>query len=170
MAAQPEDFEAWRISADNIRQMGYDDLSRVIEIETAAYSHPWTLGIFRDCLRVGYDGWVYEHENRISGYAILMLSGAEAHVLNICVHPDCQRRGIGRLLLTHLTQHSREAGADTILLEVRESNIIAMQLYLSEGFNQLGVRRGYYPDVEGREDAVILARSLVDDYDPHLGI
>jgi len=170
MAVQPDSLKATRVRAENIREMTIDDLGRVIDIEIAAYEHPWTLGIFRDCLRVGYSCWVYEDNGTIVAYGIVMLSSAEAHVLNLCVHPDYQHRGIGRLLLNHLTHTARESGADTILLEVRQSNIIAIQLYLSSDFHELGTRAGYYPDHDGREDAIILAKSLITDSDPFLGI
>ena len=170
MAAQPDDMQIRLANSGNIREMTGDDLGRVIDVEIAAYEHPWTLGIFRDCIRVGYSCWVYEDKDAVVAYGIVMLNGSEAHVLNLCVHPDYQRRGIGRLMLDHLTHTSRDAGADTLLLEVRQSNIIAMQLYLSADFHQLGVRSGYYPDHNGREDAIILAKSLVTDFDPMLGI
>ena len=170
MAAEPDSLKAQLARSENIREMTHDDLGRVIDVEIAAYEHPWTLGIFRDCIRVGYSCWVYEDNDTVVAYGIVMLSGAEAHVLNLCVHPDYQRRGIGKLLLNHLTQASRESGADTILLEVRQSNVIAMRLYLSADFHQLGVRQGYYPDRDGREDAIILAKSLITDFDPMLGI
>jgi len=170
MAFQPDSLKAKLARSENIRGMTSDDLGKVIDVEVAAYEHPWTVGIFRDCLRVGYSCWVYEDNGTVIAHGIVMLSGAEAHVLNLCVHPDCQRRGVGRLMLNHLTQTSRESGADTILLEVRQSNIIAMQLYLSAGFHELGVRSGYYPDHDGREDAIILAKTLITDYDPMLGI
>ena len=170
MAAKPEDMRTRLARSENIREMTSDDLGRVIDVEIAAYEHPWTLGIFRDCIRVGYSCWVYEDNGSVVAYGIVMLNGAEAHVLNLCVHPEFQSRGIGRLMLDHLTRASRDAGADTILLEVRQSNIVAMQLYLSADFHQLGVRTGYYPDHGGREDAVILAKSLVSDFDPMLGI
>jgi len=170
MAVQPDSLKAHLTGDNNIREMTTDDLGRVIDIEIAAYEHPWTLGIFRDCLRVGYSCWVYQHNQVVVAYGIVMLSGSDAHVLNLCVHPDYQVKGIGRLMLDHLTQTARESGADTIMLEVRQSNIIAIQLYLSADFHQLGMRAGYYPDHDGREDAVILAKSLITDFDPMLGI
>jgi ribosomal-protein-alanine N-acetyltransferase len=170
MAAQPDSLKVKMAPDDTIREMTSDDLGGVIDIEIAAYEHPWTLGIFRDCLRVGYSCWVYQHNKVVIAYGIVMLNGAEAHVLNLCVHPDYQSRGIGRLMLNHLAQTAREEGADTILLEVRQSNIIAIQLYLSADFHQLGTRVGYYPDHDGREDAIILAKSLISDFDPMLGI
>jgi len=170
MAAQPDSLKTLLARSENIREMTNDDLGAVIDVEITAYEHPWTVGIFRDCIRVGYSCWIYEDSGTVVAYGIVMLSGAEAHVLNLCVHPDYQRRRIGRLMLDHLTQISRESGADTILLEVRQSNIIAMQLYISSDFHELGVRTGYYPDHDGREDAIILAKSLINDYDPMLGI
>jgi len=170
MAAQPDNLEALAARQQHIREMTYDDLGKVIDIETAAYPHPWTVGIFRDCVRVGYNCWVYELDSEIVAYSILMVSGAESHVLNLCVHPNHQRRGIGRLLLNYMTQTAREAGADTIILEVRQSNTTAINLYISAGFHELGVRNGYYPDHNGREDAIIFAKSLITDYDPYLGI
>ena len=170
MAVQPDSLKVQLARSNNIREMTSDDLGSVIDVEVAAYEHPWTLGIFRDCLRVGYSCWVYEDCGTVVAHGVVMLSGVESHVLNLCVHPDYQRRGIGRVMLNHLTQTSRESGADTILLEVRQSNIIAMQLYMSADFHELGVRSGYYPDHDGREDAIILAKSLVTDYDPMLGI
>jgi len=170
MAFQPDSLKAKLARSENIRGMTSDDLGKVIDVEVAAYEHPWTVGIFRDCLMCVYSCCVYEDYGTVIAHGIVMLSGAEAHVLNLCVHPDCQRRGVGRLMLNHLTQTSRESGADTILLEVRQSNIIAMQLYLSAGFHELGVRSGYYPDHDGREDAIILAKTLITDYDPMLGI
>ncbi len=170
MAAQPDSLKAQLARSENIREMTTNDLGKIIDVEVAAYEHPWTLGIFRDCLRVGYSCWVYEDNSAVVGYGIVMFSGAESHVLNLCVHPGSQRRGVGRLMLNHLTQVSRESGADTILLEVRQSNVIAMQLYLSADFHELGVRSGYYPDHDGREDALILAKSLITDFDPMLGI
>jgi ribosomal-protein-alanine N-acetyltransferase len=170
MAVQPDSLKAQLSRSNNIREMNNDDLGSVIDVEVAAYEHPWTLGIFRDCLRVGYSCWVYEDSGTVAAHGIVMLSGAEAHVLNLCVHPDYQRRGIGRSMLNHLTQIARESGADTILLEVRQSNFIAMQLYISADFHELGVRTGYYPDHDGREDAIILAKSLITEYDPMLGI
>ena len=170
MAIHPDSLHVHQACDQNIRAMKVDDLGRVIDIEVAAYEHPWTLGIFRDCLRVGYSCWVYQHDGVVHAYGIVMISGSEAHVLNLCVHPNCQSRGIGRLMLNHLTQTARELGADTIMLEVRQSNIIAIQLYLSADFHELGIRAGYYPDHNGREDAIILAKSLITDSDPLLGI
>lgn len=144
----------------NIRTMTYADLRQVMDVEEQAYPYPWTVGIFRDCIRVGYNCWVATHEDAVIGYGIVMLAAGEAHVLNLCVSPEFQHRGIGRKLLRHLARRAQMADIDMILLEVRRSNQAAIDLYHSEGFHELGVRKNYYPDDNGREDAIILARYL----------
>ncbi|MDH5710334.1 MAG: ribosomal protein S18-alanine N-acetyltransferase [Gammaproteobacteria bacterium] len=143
----------------SFRTMHRDDLKQIVEIEEQAYSHPWTIGIFRDCLRV-HRCWVAEENAAIVGYGVLMLAPGESHVLNLCVKPDQQRKGFGRQLLRMLMQQSEKSDVDMILLEVRRSNQSAIDLYQSEGFHELGVRKGYYPAHNGREDAIIFARYL----------
>ncbi len=143
-----------------IRTMTYSDLKQVIVVEKKAYPHPWTPGIFRDCLRVGYTSWVMTLDKTVIGYGVVMLSPGEAHVLNICIDPEYQARGLGRYLLHHLIKQSNRTDVDMILLEVRRSNVNAQRLYLSEGFHELGVRKAYYPTEDGREDAIILAKYL----------
>ena len=143
-----------------IRTMSYSDLKTVITVEEKAYPHPWTLGIFRDCLRIGYNAWVMTLDKKIIGYSIVMLAAGEAHILNICIGPDYQKKGLGRYLLRHLLKKSKQTDVDMVLLEVRRSNAAAQQLYQSEGFHELGVRKAYYPADNGREDAIILAKYL----------
>jgi len=144
----------------DIRTMNYTDLKQVVAIEKKAYPHPWTPGIFRDCLRVGYNAWVMMLDIKVIGYGLVMLSPGEAHILNICIDPEYQRRGLGRYLLRYLIKQSRQTDIDMVMLEVRRSNVSAQLLYQSEGFNELGVRKAYYPADNGREDAIILAKYL----------
>jgi len=146
-----------------VRTMAYTDLKQVIAVEQKAYPHPWTLGIFRDCLRIGYNAWVMTLDNSVIGYGIVMLSPGEAHILNICIDLEYQRKGLGRHLLRHLVKKSNQTDVDMILLEVRRSNTNAQLLYQSEGFHELGVRKAYYPADNGREDAIILAKYLSND-------
>lgn len=144
-----------------IRTMDYTDLAQVIRVEELAYPHPWTIGIFRDCLRIGYNAWVMVLKDAVIGYGVVMLSPGEAHILNICIHPDYQKKGLGRYLLHHLINKCRQTDVEMLLLlEVRRSNTAAQQLYQSEGFHELGVRKAYYPAKKGREDALILAKYL----------
>ena len=143
--------------------MAVTDLKQVIAVEKKAYPYPWTLGIFRDCLRVGYNAWVMTLDNEVIGYGIVMLLPGEAHILNVCVDPDYQRRGLGRHLLHHLIKTMNQTDVDMVLLEVRRTNAHAQKLYQSEGFHELGVRKDYYPADGDREDAIILAKYLAHD-------
>lgn len=145
----------WRI-----RRMTAADVNGVMAIELRAYPFPWSEGIFRDCLRVGYGCWIIEHDDEIHGYGIMMAGAGEVHILNLCVKPESRGQGLGRMMLKHLIDQSRRIHAETVFLEVRPSNQAAIDLYLSAGFNELGVRKGYYPAERGREDALILARHL----------
>ena len=85
----------------------------------------------------------------------------ECHLLNLCVHPDWQGRGLGRRLLLRLFAIGKANNADTAFLEVRASNRRAIALYESEGFCEIGLRRGYYPAGDKREDAIVMARPLL---------
>lgn len=143
-----------------MRPMCEDDISAVMRVETAAYPYPWTEGIFRDCLRVGYCCWVLEEPNDIVGYGVMSIAAGECHILNLCVHPQARGRGLGRRILRRLFAVARLHKVDTAFLEVRASNLSALTLYSLEGFCEVGLRRGYYPMAQGREDAVIMARSF----------
>ena len=143
-----------------LRQMAYRDLGAVVAIEASAYHFPWSKTIFRDCLRVGYSCWVYEEQDVIQAYGIMTVAVGECHILNLCVKPTEHGRGLGRILLRRLLSMARRNEADTAVLEVRPSNHKAIKLYLSEGFNEVGRRKSYYPAHGGREDAMIMAKAL----------
>jgi len=136
------------------------DLDTVMDIESQAYDFPWTQGIFRDCLRVGYCCWCYENDGLIQGYGVMSVAAGESHILNITVRPESQRQGIGGKLMKHFLQLARRHNADIAMLEVRPSNTSALRLYEKLGFNEISVRRNYYPSDNGREDALLLALSL----------
>jgi len=145
-----------------MRRMRDEDLPGVIENEEAAYAHPWTLGIMRDCMRVGYQCVVGQIAGRVMAHGIMSLAAGESHVLNICIHPDWQGQGHGRRMLEHLMDLALQQGASHVFLEVRASNEVAQQLYLSLGFNEIAQRPGYYPGKQGRETALIFAKTLAE--------
>ncbi len=138
------------------------DLKAVAAVEQASYEFPWSQGIFRDCLLAGYQSLVLEIAEAISGYTIMSVAAGEAHILNLCVHPQCQQMGYGRRLLNALLVKAEEVAVERVFLEVRPSNDIAIKLYRSAGFEQIGVRPSYYQANGGREDAVIFAATLSD--------
>ena len=143
-----------------LRQMSLEDLSDVMQVENASYSIPWSQGVMKGCLRMGYDAWVGEVDQVIRSHAIIQMMVDEAHLLNLCVHPAFQRSGYGQDLLTHVIQRSTELGAHRMILDVRPSNKGAIKLYYALGFERIGVRKGYYPGPEGREDAWVLSLYL----------
>jgi len=145
-----------------IRPMRADDLDAVMRVENAAYEHPWSKGILRDCLRVGYSCWVCELGEDLVAHVVMSIAAGEAHLLNLCVDPARQSRGLGRRLLRRVLRVANERHTDTVFLEVRESNVSARYLYESEGFCEIGRRSQYYPaDGSGREDALVYARALL---------
>lgn len=144
----------------SIRPMCLEDLEAVVAIEYEIYPFPWTYGNFRDSLNAGYSCWVYELNGYVIGYSVMMVAVGEAHLLNLGIAPDWQGRGLGRRFLHQLINRARDYHAETMLLEVRPSNIVARGLYLSSGFSEIAVRRKYYPAEEGREDAVLMELSL----------
>jgi ribosomal-protein-alanine N-acetyltransferase len=143
-----------------IRPLGERDLEAVVAIEREIYEFPWTLGNFRDSLAAGYSCWVYHSAGGLIGYAVMMIGADEAHLLNLSIAAPLQRRGYGRRLLEHLVKVARSYGAHVMFLEVRPTNEAARRLYLAYGFEQVGVRRGYYPARDGREDALLLTYRL----------
>lgn len=143
-----------------LRPMRSDDVAAVFSVEQKIYQFPWTLGNFHDSLSAGYSCWVYDFCDQPIGYAILMIAAGEAHLLNLGIAHDWQSQGLGRKFLRHLIDVARQDRADMMFLEVRPSNQKAIQLYLSEGFNEIGLRRNYYPAANGREDAIVMGSSL----------
>ncbi|MDR2872310.1 MAG: ribosomal protein S18-alanine N-acetyltransferase [Xanthomonadaceae bacterium] len=144
-----------------LRPMYESDLDIVMGIELRAYPFPWTYGVFRDCLHAHYPAWVLMDAMTVIGYSVASLAANEAHILNICVSPERHSRGHGRVLLRAVVKQLRHQGAHRIFLEVRPSNLHAISLYHSEGFNEIGQRPRYYPAHDGREDALVMAMELL---------
>lgn len=142
------------------RVMQVTDLAAVLENEQRAYQFPWTEGNFADCLSAGHECWLLTRDTVVLGHGILAIGPGEAHVLNVCVSRDEQGRGHGRALMRHLLARARARGAAMVFLEVRPSNRVAINLYRSLGFNEIGRRRDYYPTPVGHEDAEIMGLDL----------
>ena len=144
------------------RSMTAADLDAVIATEDSIYPHPWTRGNFADSIAAGYHCWIVECGGGIAGYTVVSIAAGEAHLLNLSVAAPWQRRGIGRDILNFVLKLARDYGVKKVLLEVRPSNTGALALYAAGGFSRIAVRRGYYPAGAGREDAVVLERTLQD--------
>jgi ribosomal-protein-alanine N-acetyltransferase len=137
-----------------------EQIAEIAAIERASYEFPWTEGIFRDCMRVGYVCRVLYAGDELVGYAVLAAGAGEAHLLNLCVRAGRRREGLGRFLLDHMLDLARRDGAARLYLEVRPSNTAARHLYHGARFEQIARRPRYYQAQLGREDALVLALDL----------
>ena len=145
------------------RPMSMPDVALVAAVERASYPFPWSEGVFRDCVRVGYLCRVVEAAGEIAGYGIMSFGAGEAHVLNICIRSDLRGRGVGRDLMDYLLDRARDEYMQDVFLEVRPSNTVAIRLYEAIGFQRIGLRKGYYQAAGGREDALVYKLAL----EPH---
>lgn len=148
-----------------LRLMDRTDLDAVLAVEEVSHPDPWSATMLRDSLDHGDAARVVVKNGRILGHGILRLTGPEAEVLNLCIHPAFRGHGLGRTLLQDILTFARGAGAEEIFLEVRESNRPARRLYEGEGFHEVGWREGYYRGPGGWENAVIMARHLAPEGD-----
>lgn len=143
-----------------LREMTEADLGAVLSIEREVHAHPWTLGNFSDALRSGYQCKVFESAGVVMGYAVMILAVDEAELLDIAIDKAHQRKGIGRKLLEAMSSLARYENMRRMVLEVRASNQPAIALYRASGFEQIGLRRDYYPAANGREDAILMGKGL----------
>ncbi len=151
------------------------DLDSVLEIESISHLHPWTRGNFSDSLDAGH--WAYcirpQVDSAIPGsfldasvlwaYCILYPAVDELHLLNITVTPKLRKLGLGSRLMSAIEGVATQQKIPRIILEVRPSNTNAVTLYQKLGYQQIGVRKGYYPADKStgtREDALVLAKSI----------
>jgi ribosomal-protein-alanine N-acetyltransferase len=144
-----------------VRLAASGDLARVVEIERASFSDPWSFTAFRSALgaeRLNFH--VAVSDGVVIGYAVSWCVIDEAELANLAVHPSRRGHRVGALLLDRAMADAREAGCVVMHLEVRESNTAARALYESRGFGMVGRRKRYYR--EPVEDALILRARLAD--------
>ncbi len=135
------------------------DLDAVMEIERCSFPEPWSAGLFLHELKVPFSQTILaraaDNSPDILGYICRWLVGDEIHILNLAVHPDRRRTGVGRALVELTLREAERSETRLITLEVRRENASAIALYRSLGFTESGVRRNYY----GRgHDAIIMSR------------
>jgi ribosomal-protein-alanine acetyltransferase len=150
----------WTCVPERFVTMTADDLVDVTALEQRIQAFPWSLGNFRDSLAAGHESWVCREGGVLLAFAVTMRVLDEEHLLVIGVLPERQRSGLGGDLLNHLCERARSLGVTRMLLEVRPSNAAAIAFYHRFEFAEIGRRRGYYPAHTGREDALVMAKSL----------
>jgi len=145
-----------------LRPLAINDILSVLDIENKAYPFPWSEAVFRDCLAGRYIcRALLDPNDDLIAYSVISVAVEECHILNICVIAGCQRLGVAEYFLRKLLDEAIFLGAKHAFLEVRNSNVPALALYSKFGFTQIGKRKGYYPDTEGREDALVLSLPLI---------
>ena len=142
------------------RDMSAADLAAIFAIEQVSHPSPWPMRGLEESL-AAHKGIVLCDENeRLLGYAFVQKIVDEAHLLDIAIAPSERGKGYGRLLMLHLMESVMTTGISLWFLEVRASNTGAIGLYTSLGFNEMGLRRNYYRDAQGSEDAVLMAYTV----------
>ncbi|HEX9332805.1 MAG TPA: ribosomal protein S18-alanine N-acetyltransferase [Anaerolineales bacterium] len=139
-----------------IRKMTLDDVPAVIELDQKSFSLPWPERSFRFELTDNSAArcWVAEVDGKVVGMIVVWLIVDEAHVATLATHPDFRRQGIAKILLAHTLRRLIDEGARSSFLEVRESNLIAQDMYRKFGYKEVGRRRRYYRDND--EDAILM--------------
>ncbi len=136
-------------------------LPEVVDIERQLQSHPWSHKSFQDGINAGYEAFIAMCNGSPVGYCMGMMAPDVAHVLVIGVHPQFQKKGIGRLLMTEFELRSLAHGLTTFMLEVRESNIGARSFYNRLGYQTKAVRKNYYPlSQTQRENALVMFKNF----------
>lgn len=160
MNALPQTF--LESSALRFEEMSDANLDGVLSIENEVYPFPWPRQTFVSSMGEGYECWVaYDSHDRMVGYFVLMKVVDEAHLLTIAVSGKLHGYGIGRKLMAHLIDMAREKmNVASLLLEVRPSNLRALDLYERYGFREIGRRKNYYQASLTREDAIVMRLAL----------
>lgn len=147
------------MSALRFVRFGTEHVDRVVNIAQASYPERWSKNVFlSEIQNPASHFYVLFVDDTLAGYGGFWLVVDEAHITSVTVSPEFRQRGLGRRLLRFLLHLAVGLGATLATLEVRASNERARRLYLSEGFREVGLRKGYYSG--GTEDAVLMQRDL----------
>tara|TARA_A100001015_G_scaffold319407_2_gene442190 strand:- start:895 stop:1377 length:483 start_codon:yes stop_codon:yes gene_type:complete len=149
----------------SVRSIEVGDVPVVSEIARANMPYPWSRQTFSDCMKTDYHGWLVSCgdtglANQVMGYVMTLAQIDECQILNICVRSAHRRKGYALALMQQVIDFSWQQKLRRIFLEVRVSNHHAIAFYRQLNFQQVGLRRDYYPADNGREDALLLALKL----------
>lgn len=135
-------------------------LDELMPIEQACHSHPWSQKTFASCIGGRYFGEVAKQELETVGFYVGEYILGDATLMDICIAPNMQGKGLGKQLLQQFIEQAKVQGATQIWLEVRASNINALMLYINHGFIEQSRRVGYYPKEVGYEDAIVMLKTI----------
>ena len=140
----------------NVRRAGVEDAEALSALHGASFPSGWSAAACAELLGTPGTSAVMAD----GGFAILRTAADEAELLTLAVAPEARGRGLGRALLRGALEQARAEGAEAMHLEVAAGNTPAINLYAGEGFERVGLRRGYYARPNGTEDAVLMRRAL----------
>ncbi len=141
-----------------------ENINELMAIENACHTHPWTLKTMQSCLQGRYFNLAAFDDEQMIGFYIGEKAGPDFTLMDICVTPEHQGKGIAKQLLSKFIEHGEQQNAENLFLEVRESNTRAIKLYEQAGFIEMSVRKNYYPSDDatknGFEDAILMGMAL----------
>ena len=135
-------------------------LAQAYGIHEASQFKPWSYDTFADCTTAPYFGVLAIKDDQVVGYALVLEVVDEATLMDIAVDKRHRQEGIGRTLVDYVKQHAQQNKMSSMWLEVRASNVGAINLYENAGFEHIEVRKGYYQTAKGKEDAKIMKASF----------
>ena len=138
--------------------MGVDHLAEAYKIECEVNPSPWKYETFLSSFEVGHKGLICKHNSEIIGFIIFSPINPEAHILSISVMKKIQSKGVGTLLLRSMLDQCKAMNYKKIFLEVRTSNLQAINFYQKFGFIKDAIRDNYYTD--NSEDALLMSLSI----------
>ena len=148
----------------NFKPVNNDAVEALIAIENACHSHPWTLKTMSSCIGGRYFNLAAFDSDILVGFYIGEKAGPDFTLMDICVTPEHQGKGIAKQLLSKFIEHGEQQNAENLFLEVRESNTRAIKLYEQAGFIEMSIRKNYYPSDDatknGFEDAILMGMAL----------
>lgn len=142
-----------------ILTMSESHVPQIAALEAKCFRDPWDEKSIASELHNPLSLWLVAVEDgAVAGYIGSQTVMDESDMMNVAVHPDYRRRGIGQALVLTLAQRLKEKGSRSLALEVRTSNAPAIALYEKLGFTRAGLRKNYYRNP--KEDAYILKKAL----------
>ena len=140
-----------------IKQMTEEDVAAVAALEAENFSRPWSFDAFLKTLSdENYIVIIAKDTDALLGYCVLLCTGEEADITNVCTAPSARGKGVATKMMTALMEAGKGRGVVEFFLEVRESNVLARALYTKLGFEEIGIRKNYYE--EPREHAVLMKK------------
>ena len=137
-----------------IRKMTFEDVKTLAKIEKECFSLPWSEASFEDSLAREDTVFLVCEDLDVVGYIGMYLSFEEGEITNVAVTPSYRQRGCGNLLIQAIKEEAKARAAESVILEVRVSNVPAISLYKKHGFEEIGIRKNFYEHPS--EDAIIM--------------